>query len=108
MDISLPGVNGLQATLGLREDCPQVRVLALTRHDDYGYLTEMLRAGAEGYVLKQSSSADLLGAVRAVASGQNYLDSSVTGKFISGSILCRCSRRRPRGHQSRGRRLSRS
>lgn len=84
VDISMPGVDGLQATLGLRDACPQVRVLALTRHADYGYLTEMLRAGAQGYVLKQSSSADLLGAVRAVAAGQNYLDPSVTGKLLSG------------------------
>jgi DNA-binding NarL/FixJ family response regulator len=84
MDISMPGVDGLQATLGLRDACPQVRVLALTRHADYGFLTEMLRAGACGYVLKQSSSADLLGAVRAVAAGQNYLDPSVTGKLVGG------------------------
>jgi DNA-binding NarL/FixJ family response regulator len=84
MDVSMPGADGLQATLGLRDACPQVRVLALTRHADYGYLSEMLRAGAKGYVLKQSSSADLLGAVRAVAAGQNYLDPSVTGKLLGG------------------------
>ncbi len=84
MDISMPGVSGLQATLGLRGSCPQVRVLALTRHDDYGFLTEMLRAGACGYVLKQSSSDDLLTAVRAVAAGLNYLDPAVTGKLLGG------------------------
>lgn len=84
MDISMPGVDGLQATRELRAVCPQVRVLALTRHADYGYLTEMLRAGASGYVLKQSPSADLLSALRAVASGQNYLDPAVTAKLVSG------------------------
>ncbi len=84
MDISMPGVDGLQATRGLQESCPQVRVLALTRHADYGFLTEMLRAGAKGYVLKQSSSADLVSAVRAVASGQCYLDPAVTGKLMGG------------------------
>ena len=82
MDISMPGMDGLQAARGLRESCPEVKVLALTRHADYGYLTEMLRAGAKGYVLKQSSSADLLIAVRAVAAGQNYLDPAVTGKVV--------------------------
>ena len=85
MDISMPGVDGLQATRGLQESCPQVRVLALTRHADYGFLTEMLRAGAKGYVLKQSSSADLASAVRAVAAGQCYLDPAVTGKLVGGS-----------------------
>lgn len=84
MDVSMPGTDGLQATRGLRETHPQVRVLALTRHADYGYMTEMLRAGACGYVLKQSSSADLLGAVRAVAAGQRYLDPSVTEKVLRG------------------------
>ncbi|HEX7177843.1 MAG TPA: response regulator transcription factor [Pyrinomonadaceae bacterium] len=84
MDISMPGWGGLQATRGLQETCPQVRVLALTRHADYGYLTEMLRAGAKGYVLKQSPSAELIFAVRAVADGQTYLDPSVTAKVMGG------------------------
>jgi DNA-binding NarL/FixJ family response regulator len=84
MDISMPGLDGLQATRGLRETCPQVRVLALTRHADYGYLTEMLKAGAKGYVLKQSPASDLIQAVRAVASGQSYLDPAVAGKLLGG------------------------
>ena len=82
MDISMPGMDGLQATRALSETCPQVRVLALTRHADYGFMTEMLRAGAKGYVLKQSSSADLARALRAVAAGQNYVDPAVTGMLV--------------------------
>src|SRR5918993_6096688 len=46
IDISMPGWDGLKATQKLKETCPQVRVLALTRHDDSGFLKEMLRAGA--------------------------------------------------------------
>src|SRR5262249_23386866 len=60
MDISMPRVNGLKATEKLRECCPQVKVLALTRHKDEGYLQQILRAGASGYVLKQSAPAELL------------------------------------------------
>src|SRR3712207_3090729 len=89
MDISMPGMDGLQATRGLQESCPQVKVLALTRHADYGFLTEMLRAGAKGYVLKQGSSADLVQAVRAVAAGQTYLDPAVTGKVVGAYVNAR-------------------
>jgi DNA-binding NarL/FixJ family response regulator len=84
MDISMPGWDGLKATQSLTETCPQVRVIALTRHDDHGFLTAMLRAGAAGYVLKQSASAELIRALRAVAAGQNYLDPSVTDKVVGG------------------------
>jgi two-component system response regulator NreC len=84
MDISMPGWDGLKATLKLRETCPQVRVLALTRHHDYGFMTEMLRAGASGYVLKQSAAHELIRAVRAVAAGQCYLDPSVTATVVRG------------------------
>ena len=82
MDVSMPGWDGLRATRALSETCPEVRVLALTRHADYGYLSEMLKAGAKGYVLKQSSSSDLLAALRAVASGLNYLDPAVTARVM--------------------------
>jgi DNA-binding NarL/FixJ family response regulator len=54
MDISMPGLNGQKATAQLKECCPDVRVLALTRHQEDGYLQQMLRSGASGYILKQS------------------------------------------------------
>jgi len=83
MDISLPSMNGLKATKLLRECCPEVKVLALTRHKDGAYLQEMLRAGASGYVLKQSSSAELLRALREIAAGNSYLDPALTGKVMT-------------------------
>ena len=83
MDISLPSMSGLKATKLLRECCPEVKVLALTRHKDGAYLQEMLRAGASGYVLKQSSSTELLRALREIASGNSYLDPALTGKVIT-------------------------
>ena len=83
MDVSMPELNGLQATKKLKQKCPQVKVLTLTRHTDDGYLQQLLQAGASGYVLKQSKSAELLRAIRAVAIGQTYLDPAITEKAIT-------------------------
>ena len=82
MDVSMPHLNGLKATAKLREVCPQVKVLTLTRHTDDGYLQQLLRAGASGYVLKQSPPAELLHAIRAIAAGGRYLDPAVAGKVM--------------------------
>ncbi|HKO97799.1 MAG TPA: response regulator transcription factor [Pyrinomonadaceae bacterium] len=82
MDVSMPQINGLKATQKLRETCPNVKVLALTRHKDDGYLQQIVRAGASGYVLKQSPSAELLHAIRAIAAGGKYLDPAVAGKVM--------------------------
>lgn len=82
MDVSMPKTSGLRATKLLRECCPEVKILALTRHNDAAYLQEMLRAGASGYVLKQSSSSELLRAIREIASGNSYLDPALTGKVM--------------------------
>jgi DNA-binding NarL/FixJ family response regulator len=84
MDVTMPEMNGLKATEVMRETCPGVRVVALTRHTERGYMQELLRAGAAGYVLKQSDPSVLLQAVRAVAAGGDYLDPAIAGKAISG------------------------
>jgi DNA-binding NarL/FixJ family response regulator len=82
MDVSMPEMNGLKATEKLHQECPHVKVLALTRHKDQGYLQEVIRAGAAGYVLKQNTAAELIHAIDAVASGGNYLDPAIAGKLI--------------------------
>ena len=82
MDISMPGLNGLAATTQMTEKCPTAKVVTLTRHADSSYLQQLLRAGASGYVLKQSRPAELLHAIRAVASGGEYLDAAITGPVI--------------------------
>ena len=69
MDISMPKINGLKATQRLKEVCPQVKVLTLSRHADDGYVRALLGAGARGYVLKQSASTELIHAIRSVADG---------------------------------------
>lgn len=83
MDVSMPELNGLQATRKLKLKCLQVKILALTRHTDRGYLQQLLQAGASGYVLKQSKSSELLRAIRAVAAGQTYLDPAITEKAMT-------------------------
>lgn len=83
MDVSMPEMNGLQATKKLKQKCPQVKVLTLTRHTDDSYLQQLLQAGACGYVLKQSKSAELLRAIRAVAANQTYLDPAITEKAVT-------------------------
>lgn len=82
MDISMPGVNGLAATMQLSERCPDAKVLTLTRHADNSYLQQLMRAGAAGYVLKQSRPSELLHAIRSVATGGKYLDASMTAPVI--------------------------
>jgi DNA-binding NarL/FixJ family response regulator len=86
MDISMPGINGLNATRMLKERRLETRVVALTRYSDDAYLQELLRAGVAGYVLKQSASIELLQAIRAAAGGGQYLDSTVTGRVTNGFL----------------------
>jgi DNA-binding NarL/FixJ family response regulator len=83
MDISMPELNGLQATKKLKEKCSRVKVLILTRHADPVYLQELLQAGASGYVLKQSKSEELIRAILAVAAGQAYLDPAITESAVT-------------------------
>ena len=83
MDISMPELNGLQATKKLKEKCPRVKVLILTRHTEPVYLQELLQAGASGYVLKHSKSEELIRAIQAVAAGQAYLDPAITESAVT-------------------------
>lgn len=84
MDISMPDMNGLQATEKIKERRPAVKILTLTRHSDLGFLEQILSAGASGYVLKQSASKELLHAIRTVAAGGKHLDPAIAGKVIGG------------------------
>jgi DNA-binding NarL/FixJ family response regulator len=82
MDVTMPSLNGLKATEAINQQWPQVKVVTLTRHADDGYLQQLLRAGASGYVLKQSRAVVLLQAIRAIASGGTYLDPAVAGRMV--------------------------
>ena len=79
VDISMPGLDGARVTQMIKNACPQVKVIALTRHEDPGFVRRLLDAGAMGYVLKQSALSEVTRAVRAVAAGQQFVDASVRG-----------------------------
>ena len=103
MDISMPELNGLTAAAKLKRVAPEIKILTLTRHTDEAYLQELLQAGVSGYVLKQSAAAELLRAIRAVASSGNYLDPAMTGK-VFGNYVGK-STKKPRG-EMRGAQLT--
>ena len=77
VDVSMPGMDGTQVTQLIATTCPQVRMIALSRHDDASIVRRLLEAGAYGYVLKQSASTQLTSGIRAVAAGEQYLDVAI-------------------------------
>ena len=82
MDVSMPELNGIEATRRLATSVPRARVVALSMHKDSVYVREILRAGARGYLLKDSGAADLVAAIRAVASGESYLSPAVSNAVL--------------------------
>ncbi|WP_020474874.1 response regulator [Zavarzinella formosa] len=83
VDMSMPGLNGVQVTTRLREACHNRKVLILTVHEEEGYLRQLLMAGGSGYVLKRGATTELVQAIRAVASGGTYLDPAVTTQVVN-------------------------
>lgn len=86
LDISMPETNGLKATKRIKQDFPQIKILALTRHTDDGYIQQLIRAGANGYVLKQSAPTELINAIHAICAGKSYLDPALTERVMGGYI----------------------
>jgi DNA-binding NarL/FixJ family response regulator len=86
MDVSMPDLNGLKATEQITHMCPDIRVVALTRHTDHSYLQQLLEAGASGYVLKKSASGELVRAIRSVVAGKTYLDPEMTEYVVEAAV----------------------
>jgi two-component system, NarL family, response regulator NreC len=82
MDVAMPELNGIEATRRVAASVPHARVIALSMHKDSVYVREVLRAGARGYLLKDSGSADLVAAVRAVAQGEGYLSPAISNAVL--------------------------
>jgi two-component system, NarL family, response regulator NreC len=82
MDVAMPELNGIEATRRMGESVPHTRVVALSMHKDSVYVREILRAGARGYLLKDSVAADLVSAVRSVAQGEGYISPQVSNAVL--------------------------
>jgi two-component system response regulator NreC len=82
MDISMPGLDGIEVTRRLATQAPQIRVLLLTVHEDAALLREAIRAGAAGYIVKRAVETELINAIRAAAAGDLYVHPSMTRALI--------------------------
>lgn len=82
VDISLPGMDGIEATKHILAQSPDLKVIALSMHQDMKSLVSMLRAGAKGYISKSNASLELIRAIRAVSAGANYLCPELTTAMV--------------------------
>ena len=78
MDIGMPNLNGIEATHQITQIHPEIAVVILSMHSDEGYVLRVLKAGAKGYLLKDSAEADLIKAVHAVAGGKSFFSPAVS------------------------------
>lgn len=83
IDVRMPRMSGVEATRRIKAECPNVRVLVLTAHDDDEYVFALLQTGANGYMMKTAEIDDLVRAIRTVAAGQSALAPEVTGKVVA-------------------------
>lgn len=88
LDLTMPGLNGMEALPALRKAAPSSRILILTMHDDESYLRQALHKGAAGYVLKKAADSELLRAIQAVMRGEVYIHSAMMrgllGNLVAG------------------------
>ncbi len=94
MDISMPGLNGIEATRQIIQAYPDVKVIVLSMHANEEYVFQVLRAGASGYVLKQSDSLEVLTAIRAALSGGSFLSPPISRTVIDDYVRRAEARRR--------------
>lgn len=86
MDITMPNLNGVEATRHITGEFPEIKVIALSIHSNRRFVSDMLRAGATGYVLKECLFDELVQAIQAVAAGGSYLSPRITGVVIDGYV----------------------
>lgn len=86
LDLSMPGMNGIEAMIDIKQRNPEIRVLVLTIHKTEEYIHASLRAGADGYILKDATYDELHVAIRSVLNGKTYLSPDIAGKVINGYL----------------------
>jgi DNA-binding NarL/FixJ family response regulator len=89
MDIAMPELNGIEATLVMQEMTPPVQVLILSMHSTTEHIFRALQSGARGYLLKDSAGAEVVSAVRAVHAGRRYLSQKITASVVDDYIAGR-------------------
>jgi DNA-binding NarL/FixJ family response regulator len=89
MDIAMPGMDGIEATLRMKKAAPDTKVLILTAHDDEEFFFPALKAGASGYVVKGAEPDELFNAIRVAASGKVFLSPVVAGVVLGGWLASR-------------------
>jgi two-component system nitrate/nitrite response regulator NarL len=94
MDIRLPGLNGIEATRALRKEIPKAKVIALTMHNDKEHVLEIIRAGAKGYVLKDTSPSELIRAIVAVYNGDSFFSPGIS-RIVVDELETRPGRKEP-------------
>jgi DNA-binding NarL/FixJ family response regulator len=86
MDMAMPGLGGLEATLEIMKLRPQTRIIVLTQYDDTEYIYRFLKAGVAGYVLKKAVGNDLVTAIRSACQGKSFIDPQIADKVIKGFL----------------------
>lgn len=84
LDIAMPGMNGLDATVAIKEKAPGTRILVLTMHENEEYVLQLFRLGADGYLLKKAAASELMSAIRAVYRGESFLYTGIARTLIDG------------------------
>ncbi len=82
LDIAMPGLGGLEATIEIKKSYPDIKILVLSQYDDREYVSRLIKAGVSGYILKHAVGTDLISAIRAVARGEFYLYSAIASSVI--------------------------
>lgn len=86
MDLTMPGSNGIEAIAEIKRRYPQIKILVLTLHKADEYVHESLRAGADGYILKDATHDELKVALRSVLNGKTYLSPDISNRVVSGYL----------------------